>query len=139
MAEKILFPDDVVIETKLFKIGQDWEIPIPGFFSIATVRKIDSFDEFTDEECEEFIFLLRKLRKGMREILGVENVYFFQNEDTNSWFHLWVFPRLNWMKKFGTKIESVRPIMNYSLENMQNEKVFEEVRKYVKIMKEYMN
>ncbi|MBW2992326.1 diadenosine tetraphosphate hydrolase [Candidatus Woesearchaeota archaeon] len=137
--KNILFADDIVLETDHFKVGQDWETPVPGFFIIAAKRKILSFDEFSDEEAEEFIKILRKLRKGMKEILKIDYVYFFQNEDTgDKLFHFWVFPRYEWMKKFGIKIESVRPIMDYAEENMAKKDVIKEVRDVVKKMRDYM-
>ena len=90
---KKLFPDDIVILTELFNVGQDWEVPIPGFFIIAPLRKVRSISEFTDEEATEFTNILRKLRKGMRDVLKIEDVYLFENEDTMHNFHFWVFPR----------------------------------------------
>jgi len=74
----------------------------------------------------------------MKEILKIDEVYLFQNEDSDSPFHLWIFPRYRWMEKFGRKIQSVRPIMNYAKENMLNEKVAKEVKEYVKKMSLYM-
>ena len=139
MKDKILFPNENIITTDLFKVNQDWEVPIPGFFIIAPLRKLKSIDEFTDEEANEFINLIRKVRKGMRDILKIEEVYFFQNEDSKHGFHLWIFPRHKWMEKFGEKIESVKPIMNYAKENMLNDDVFKEVRENVKKMKEFMS
>ena len=112
---------------------------IPGFFIIAPLRKLKSIDQFTDEEASEFISLIRKVRKGMREILKIEEVYFFQNEDTGHGFHLGVFPRHEWMEKFGRKIQSVRPIMNYAKDNMVSDDVFKEVKEDVKKMKEFMS
>ncbi len=139
MKNKILFPNENIITTDLFNVNQDWEVPIPGFFIIAPLRKLKSVDEFTDEEANEFINLIRKVRKGMRDILKIEEVYFFQNEDSEHGFHLWIFPRHKWMEKFGRKIQSVRPIMNYAKENMLSDDVFEEVREYVNKMKEFMS
>jgi len=139
MKDKILFPNENIIITKYFDIHQDWEVPIPGFFIITSLRKIKSIDEFSDEEAIEFISLVRKLRKGMRDILKIEEIYFFQNEDTKHRFHLWIFPRHEWMRKFGRKIQSVRPIMNYAKENMLSDDVFNEVKEYVKKMKEFMS
>ncbi len=57
----------------------------------------------------------------MREVLKVNTVYFVQEEDTEHHFHVWMFPRYNWMKdgKFGHKIGSVRPIMEYARQNMK--------------------
>ncbi|HEC94034.1 MAG TPA: hypothetical protein ENI56_01505, partial [Candidatus Kaiserbacteria bacterium] len=87
MKDKILFPKENIITTELFNISQDWEVPIPGFFIIAPLRELKSIDEFTDEEAVEFINLIRRVRKGMRSILKIEEVYFFQNEDTGWKFH----------------------------------------------------
>ncbi len=139
MKDKILFPNENIITTDLFNVNQDWEVPIPGFFIIAPLRKLKSIDEFTDEEANEFINLIRKVRKGMRDILKIEEVYFFHNEDSKHGFHLWIFPRHKWMEKFGRKIESVKPIMNYAKENMLSDDVFKEVRENVKKMKELMS
>ncbi|KKQ68343.1 MAG: putative HIT family hydrolase [Parcubacteria group bacterium GW2011_GWC2_39_11] len=72
-------------------------------------------------------------------MLGIKTVCFFQDEGTHhNLFHLWIFPRYEWMEKFGEKIESIRPIIDYAKENMVNEKVFKEVRDMVKKMREYM-
>ncbi len=139
MKNKILFPNENIITTDLFSVSQDWEVPIPGFFIIAPLRKLKSIDEFTDEEANEFINLTRKIRKGMRDVLKIEEVYFFQNEDSEHGFHLWIFPRYKWMEKFGRKIQSVRPIMNYAKENMLSDNVFKEVRGNVIKMKEFMS
>ena len=140
MDEKMLFPNEKIIVTKLFDVHQDWEIPIPGFFIIASIRKIKSIGEFNDEEVNEFINLLREIRKGMKEKLGINEVYLFQNEATShKLFHLWILPRYPWMDKFGYKIESIRPIIEYSKKNMKNEKVFLEVKEYAKKMREHMS
>ncbi len=138
MAGKILFPDETVIRTGLFSVHQDREDPIPGFFIIEPLRKVRSVAEFTDEESEEFMRLLRELRRGMRTTLGVEDVYLFQNEDTEHDFHLWIFPRLAWMEKFGRGIGSVRPIMDHAKREMARDDVTDEVKGWVRRMREYM-
>ena len=139
MEDKILFPNENIITTKLFNVNQDWEIPIPGFFIISPLRKLKSIDEFSEEEAIEYINLIRKVRKGMRDILKIEEVYFFQNEDTEHGFHLWIFPRHEWMDEFGRKIQSVRPIMTYAKENMLSNDVSKEVKGCVNKMKEFMS
>ncbi|MBL7159653.1 diadenosine tetraphosphate hydrolase [Candidatus Microgenomates bacterium] len=135
---KKLFPNENIISTKLFTVHQDWEVPIPGFFILAPLRKIKSIAELTDEELSEFSTLLRKVRQGMQEVLQIDEVYLFQNEDTEHGFHLWIFPRYKWMEQFGRKIQSVRPIINHAKENMINDDVFKQVKDYVKKMKTYM-
>jgi diadenosine tetraphosphate (Ap4A) HIT family hydrolase len=139
MKDKYLFPNETVFIGRHFKISQDWEVPIPGFFIISSLRDIRSFADFEDQELNDFIFLLRKLRKGMKEVLNIDDVYFFQNEDTKHGFHFWVFPRLPWMENFGRKIESVRPIMDYALKNHQDEENLATVKKYVQLLKDYFS
>ena len=139
MEYKNLFPDEKIITTKYFSVHQDWLVPISGFFIIAPLRKLKSISEFSDEEASEFINLIRKVRKGMKDVLNIKEVYFFQNEDSSYGFHFWIFPRHDWMEKFGKRIQSVRPIMEYAQENMLSDDVFKEVKEYVKKMKEYMS
>jgi diadenosine tetraphosphate (Ap4A) HIT family hydrolase len=134
-----LYPDEKVIITDYFDAHQDWGVPIPGFFIIASRKGRISLDEFTDDEAADFFNLVRKLRKGMREILDIETVYLFQDEGTqHKLFHLWLFPRYDWMEKFGKKVESIRPIISYARESMNNEKTTKEVKEMVGKMKAYM-
>ncbi|MBU1204827.1 MAG: hypothetical protein KKA61_01670 [Nanoarchaeota archaeon] len=88
MKNKILFPNDSVIITRNFEVSQDWKFPITGFFILSPKRKMCSISEFNDDETIEFIMLLREVRKGMKDVLGIEDVYFFQNEDTEYNFHV---------------------------------------------------
>jgi len=140
MEEKTLFPNEKIIVTKHFDVHQDWDVPIPGFFIIAVIGKIQSIEEFNEEETLEFIQMIKKIRKGMREILGIKNVYLFQDESTkHNLFHMWILPRYDWMDKFGEKIQSIRPIIEYSKQNMTKESDLQEVRDYASKMREYMN
>ena len=136
---KKLVPNEEVANTKHFTVYQDWEVPIPAFFILAPKRKIMSITDFSDEEASEFISLLRQIRKGMKDTLGIKNAYFFQNEDAEHNFHFWIFPRYKWMEKFGRKIQSVRPIMEYAKENMVTDSTVKEVKDCVKKMKRYMS
>jgi len=73
----------------------------------------------------------------MNDVLWIEDVYFFQNEDTEHSFHLWIFPRHKWMEKFWRKIESVRPIMKFAQKNMLDKENIENVKRAVIKMKKY--
>ncbi len=136
---KILFPNEVILENDYFKVAQDWEIPIPAFFIISAKSRIVSITEFTTEELNEFIQTAAKVRRAMKEVLKIKDVYFFQNEDSEHGFHLWLFPRLDWMEKFGRKIESVRPIMEYARDNMNNENDLRQVLQAVQQLKSFFN
>ena len=109
-----------ILKSKYFDAHQDYEIPIPGFIIISSKRHIQGIDELTEAEQRDFIKFLCRLRSALRQVLSIKVVYLIQEEDTSHHFHVWVFPRYDWMtKKFGQKIQSVRPIMEYARENLK--------------------
>jgi diadenosine tetraphosphate (Ap4A) HIT family hydrolase len=133
-----LFPDLTILVTENFTVGQDWEVPIDGFYILSPTRKISSIDQFTDAEAREYGLTIRRVREAMRTVLGIKDVYFFQNEDTSHGYHLWLFPRHGWMESFGRKIESVRSIMNYAERNMATPQQIEKVHQSAERMKAYL-
>lgn len=129
----------VVLETKYFEVEQDTEIPIPGFMIIVSRRHFKGFGDLTKIEQKDFIEVLVRVRKAMEKVLGIKVVYFFQNEDTaNSHFHIWMFPRYKWMEKFGKRIQSVRPIMEYARNNLKAKKNIREVKTSRDKLKKYL-
>ncbi len=75
----------------------------------------------------------------MRELLNIDEVYLFQNEDTEHGFHFWIFPRYDWMDKFGRKIQSVRPIIEFSKTNMLESSTIKDVKETARKMRDYMS
>lgn len=137
---KVESPGGSITTTRYFDAQQDFEIPIPGFVILASKRHVQSIDEFTAAEREDFINFLCLIRKGMREALRIETVYVVQEEDTAHHFYVWLFPRYKWMQKqFGTKIQSVRPIMEYAREYMKTNQNLKEVEEATKKLREYFN
>ena len=120
-----------IIETEFFHAHQDIAYPLPGMVILASKRHIHCLDEMTIEEASDYIDLLYQIRKAQREVLGIEHVYYFYNEDTNHHFHMWMMPRYEWMKEFGRSIESVRPILVHARENMSDEKNIAQVKSCV--------
>ncbi len=136
---KILFPEETILLTKNFDFGQDWEIPIPAFFIAGARDKTKrSIQDFTDDELTELILNIKKVRIAMTKVLRIEDVYIFQNEDTEHGFHVWIFPRYEWMEQFGRKIQSVKPIMTYAKEHMTTDMNIQEVKNTTKKIKEYI-
>lgn len=127
-----------IAATTHFNANQDWEIPIPGFVIVASRRHLQSIDELTDEERDDFIQFLCRVRHTMREVLNIQTVYFIQEEDTSDHFHVWMFPRYPWMaERFGRKIQSVRPIMEYARGNLKTENNLMSVDEAIENMKRY--
>lgn len=98
----------VVMETEHFHAHQDVAYPIPGLIILASKRHLKSLDELTEEERIDYITVLAEIRKAQRNVLGIESVYYFYNEDTTHHFHTWMVPRYDWMYAFGRSVESVR-------------------------------
>lgn len=108
----------VLIETDYFHAHQDVAYPITGQVIVASKRHIKCLDELTEEEAHDYILLIRKIRKAQREVLGIEHVYYFYNEDTTHHFHIWMVPRYEWMTQFGRSVESLRPALLHARTNM---------------------
>lgn len=130
--------EESIIESKYFEVHQDWECPIEGFFILSPKRKIRTIDELTEEEQIDYIKLIIKVRKVLKQ-LGIRDVYFFQNEDTEHDYHLWIFSRLPWMEEFGRKIQSVRKIMNYAKENLTSNEEINKVKEFCKKARTILN
>ncbi|MEH6995531.1 diadenosine tetraphosphate hydrolase [Neobacillus drentensis] len=101
----------VIIETKYFHAHQDVVYPIEGLVILASKRHIKCLDELTEDERLDYVNIMNLIRKAQREVLGIEYVYYFYNEDTTHHFHTWMVPRYDWMNAFGRSVESVRPVL----------------------------
>jgi diadenosine tetraphosphate (Ap4A) HIT family hydrolase len=128
-----------VIETEYFHAHQDVAYPIKGLIILATKRHIKCVDELTEAEQLDYINLLSKIRKAQRKVLGIEQVYYFYNEDTTHHFHTWMVPRYEWMYEFGRSIESVRPVLLHSRNKMNSKENIQEVLSAIKKLSEELN
>ena len=118
-----------VFTGKYFDVHQDWENPIPGFFILASIdTSKKSVTDFSDEEALELMDILRKVRTAMRDVLDISAIQIYQSEITEHGFHVWIFPRYEWMQQFGEKIQSVRPIMEYAKGNMMTPQCLQDVK-----------
>jgi diadenosine tetraphosphate (Ap4A) HIT family hydrolase len=122
-----------IIETAHFNAHQDVAYSVPGLVILSSNRHFLCLDEMTDEEAEDYLQLMRRIRAVQRQTLGIEQAYYFYNEDTTHHFHLWMLPRYDWMKSFGRSVESVRPVLLYAREHMSDtanlERVAEDIEK----------
>lgn len=126
----------VIYETDYFHAHQDVAYPIKGLIILASKRHIKCFDELLEEEKLDYIQVLTKLRKTQRDVLGIEYVYYFYNEDTTHHFHTWMVPRYQWMDQFGRSIESVRPALLHARNHMNDLHNREEVLNAIERLKQ---
>lgn len=131
----LIEPDGgVVLETEHFHAHQDVAYPIKGLMIVVSKRHIKCLDELTEVEQADYINILAKIRKAQREVLGIEYVYYFYNEDTTHHFHTWVVPRYEWMYQFGRSVESVRPVLLHARNEMNEEENLHEVMEAIKLL-----
>ncbi|MEO2077051.1 MAG: diadenosine tetraphosphate hydrolase [Bacillus sp. (in: firmicutes)] len=136
----LIEPDGgVVIETEHFHAHQDVAYPIKGLIILASKRHIKCFDELTEEEKLDYINILTKIRKAQREVLGIDYVYYFYNEDTTHHFHTWMVPRYEWMYEFGRSVESVRPVLLQARNEMNDVENVKEVMEAIKLLTVELN
>lgn len=136
ITEGLIQPDcGVIVETEHFHAHQDVAYPIRGLVILASKRHFKCLDEMTEDEQIDYIQILAKIRKAQREVLGIDHVYYFYNEDTTHHFHTWMVPRYEWMHSFGRSVESVRPALFYARNEMNNEANLSEVIKGINALK----
>jgi len=136
----LIEPDGgVVIETEHFHAHQDVAYPIKGLIILASKRHITCFDELTELEKIDYINVLTKIRKAQREVLGIEHVYYFYNEDTTHHFHTWMVPRYEWMYSFGRSVESVRPALLHARNEMNDKDNVKEMMEAIALLRNNLN
>jgi len=128
-----------IVKSKYFDAHQDYEIPIPGFIIISSRRHFQGVDEFTHAEQLDFIEFLCRIRSAMKKVLDIKVIYLYQAEDTSHHFHFWMIPRYEWMnKRFGQRIESVRPIVEYAKSNLKTKNNLANVDKATQKLKQFL-
>jgi diadenosine tetraphosphate (Ap4A) HIT family hydrolase len=132
----LIEPDGgVIFETEHFHAHQDVAYPIEGLVILASKRHVKCLDELTDEERLDYINSMTAIRKAQREVLGIDYVYYFYNEDTTHHFHTWMVPRYDWMNKFGRSVESVRPVLLHARNHRNTKENNQKVMKAIETLK----
>lgn len=129
----------VLVETEYFHAHQDVAYPIEGLVILASKRHFKCLDELNEEEKIDYINLLSKIRKAQREVLGIEHVYYFYNEDTTHHFHTWMVPRYEWMNAFGRSVEAVRPVLLHARNELNNDENVKKVIEGIDALKKELN
>lgn len=129
----------VVVESDYFHAHQDVAYPIKGLIILASKRHIKCFDELTEEEKLDYMNVLTSIRKAQKEVLGIQSVYYFYNEDTTHHFHTWMVPRYEWMYEFGRSVESVRPVLLHARNHLNTEENKKDVVEAIVLLKTTLN
>ena len=128
-------PGEIIIETNNFVLHQDPEIPIKAFLIIASKKHIKSISELTYDEAQELFDLVYRGRIALKCINEIKEVSIIQ-EERSGHFHLWLFPRYEWMdEKFENSLSTVRDIMFYARENKKSEENIADILSTVNLIK----
>jgi diadenosine tetraphosphate (Ap4A) HIT family hydrolase len=131
--------EGIVTQSDHFSLEQDLEVPIPGFLVLVSRRHFYCIDELTEAEQADCMAMLIKARKALREVLGVRHIHLVLEENTkNSHFHLWLVPRYEWVdEKFGNRIDSVKPAMDYAKAEFSDGVSKQNLHKSVEALRSY--
>jgi len=128
----IVAPGGIIMENDSFSAQQDYELPIPGFIIVGSKRHIRGVADFTEKEKSDYINILTKIRKAMKEALDIETIFSIQIEYTEHHFNHWLLPVIPEMQeKFGYGIKSVKPtLLLYAKDNMKTSENIQKLKDY---------
>ncbi len=130
----------IIFENKDFVVCQDFEVPIEGFIIISTKRHVCSINEFSESEKIEFINLVDRVLKKLKNIEVAKEFILLQGERSDVHFHISLFPRQKWMsEKFGRIVSSMKQIQEYAKVNMKTPENIAKIYKTCEILKKELN
>lgn len=82
-------------------VRQDSSYALPGFYIVSPIEHYRSLDEVDEVTHARLFFILREIRKGMREALNIQyaHVYYEEKANKSCNVHYWILP-INDIKKY---------------------------------------
>ncbi len=108
---------DNVLESKYFRVHQDYELPIPGMMVIESKKHVPSLVDFSSPELSDFVIVLNKVRVAML-MIGLDEATLVQ-EERSPHFHAWWLPIHPWMKELARgKVRNIQQIFDHAKSNV---------------------
>ena len=127
----------MIYEDENFTVCADFEVPIDGFIIISTKAHISSINDMTEGQKVDFIMLLDKCLKALKELGTAEEFILIQGERKDIHFHISLMPRQKWMsEKFGRIISNIKNIQSYAIENMKTTENLNQIEETCKKLRE---
>ena len=75
-------------------VSQDTSCPLPGFYIVSPVEQYTSMDKVDEVLHIRLSFVVREVRKAMREVLGIEYTHVLYEEKASKGCHVhyWILP-----------------------------------------------
>lgn len=132
-------PGGIIKKTENFILQQDLETPIKGFMVITSKKHIKSITQLTKDQSLELFELCYDTRQALLSLQDCIECTLIQ-EERSSHFHIWIFPRYEWMNDlFENSISSIRPIMKYAKENLKTQINIDEIMFIVNQLRTILN
>jgi len=127
----------IIYEDNNWRVVQDTENPIQGFFVVSPKRHFRTLNEMNTEESKGLLSIIIETRRVMEEVLGIKKITLIQEDGPDTMhFHPWLFPWYSWMDEIeGNATEKIRKIMQYSRENMRSDDNIKEVNEALEKVK----
>lgn len=135
-------PCGTAYEDNDFIINQDWELPIPGFFILASKQHKRALCDFTDAERNKMFDLINRTIKILKQnnICSQYNVIFEEKPKLEHHFHVWIMPRHQWMQDLvGDIVDHIGQIFDYAKANMRTPENFQKINHANQILKSALN
>ncbi len=115
-------------------ICQDNSFALPGFYIISFANQFTSMDLLTDNLMSRVSRIIKYLRCGMRERLGINyvNIYYEEKKDESCNIHFWVMPKT---KNMETKLYDFN--LKKYLESFEFRKNRDKILEFNEKMKKY--
>jgi diadenosine tetraphosphate (Ap4A) HIT family hydrolase len=78
-------------------VRQDASYALPGFYVLSFKTQYPSIDQMDAKSHMRASFVVREIRKGMREVLGIDyiHIYYEEKPDLSCNVHFWLLPVRN--------------------------------------------
>lgn len=130
---KCLIP---IYDHKGIKITQDNSFAVPGFYIISFEKQFASIKDLPDLLVKRSSLLLKYLRKGLFESLGIKytNIYYEEKISKSCNIHVWIVPKLGEFN-FNKKLYDIK--LNKYLKSFKYLDTKEQMSNYNNIMRDY--
>lgn len=129
-------PCGIAYQNEFVVLSQDWELPIPGFMIVSSVRHAEKLEDLNKEEQIEVFSVIDKTIKILRKngVCNRFNVLF--EEKTDRHFHVWVMPRYEWMNELaGDVVDNIGVVLDYARNNLVTKDNIKEIKRVSDIVK----
>lgn len=117
-------------------VRQDSSFPIPGFYIISPTQHYRFIDEISEIMSIRLFYIIRTIRKAMREVLDIPFIYMYYEEKASKHgdVHFWLLPIYNASESNILLRLELETYLNSFSFHKEKEKIFklnEKLRKHI--------